>query len=67
LKANRVTHYVPSTVPEEEREEFEGKLTENDPVIERLKSISEDTPLVAPPEEGEGGVPGWVSKTIGDP
>jgi hypothetical protein len=67
LKSNRVTHFIPPTVAEEEREEFEGKLAENDPVIERLKAVNEDIPLVPPPEEGEaGGVPGWVNKIVGD-
>ena len=67
LKGNRVTHYIPSTIPEEEREEYEGKLTEADPIIERLKGANEDVPLVAPPEgEETGGVPCWVSKIVGD-
>lgn len=67
LKANRVTHHISSSVPEEEREELEGKLAESDPVIERLKGANEDVPLVAPPEgEETGGVPCWVSKIVGD-
>lgn len=67
MKANRVTHHIPSSIGEDEREEYEGKLTESDPVIERLKGANEDTPLVAPPEgEETGGVPSWVSKIVGD-
>jgi hypothetical protein len=67
LKANRILHFIPDSVPEDEREEFEGKLTENDAVLGRLAAASEDAPLI-PPAEGEetGGLGAWTQRIVGD-
>ena len=45
LNAGRCSHFVPSTVPEEEREEFAGALAEKDPIVDRYRILAEDAPL----------------------
>jgi radial spoke head protein 4A len=41
--ANRTSHYVDLSIPEEEREELLAKKNEENPVLERLKGVNEDT------------------------
>jgi hypothetical protein len=45
LKAGRVTHVAPPDLPEEEREEFLGKLAEKDAPADRYRGANEDAPL----------------------
>lgn len=55
LKAGRVKHWFPPNVEDEAKEKAEA----DDPVMERLKSIVEDTPF-------EGFESNWVIRTYGD-
>jgi radial spoke head protein 4A len=64
--SSRITHYIPTSLGEEEREEYIAKKNEEEPVLELLKGINEDVPLVPGAEEGEVGVPCWTSKILGD-
>lgn len=42
LKAGRTSHYIPSTLSEDKREELKTDLEDKDPIVERLKSVTED-------------------------
>jgi len=42
LESGRVRHYIPPTVKEEDKEEYENQLAENDPYLDRLLPITED-------------------------
>ena len=61
LKAGRCSHFVPETVPEEEREEYAGNLAEKDPVVDRYRALNEDDP-----QKGEEAPPTWIVKLAGD-
>jgi len=45
LKAGRVTHAEPEGIPEEEKEEYMGKLAETDPTVDRFRALNEDAPI----------------------
>lgn len=60
LKAGRVTHIAPPELGEEEREEYLGKVSEKDPLVDRFRTINEDAPF-------EGLEFAWISKLVGDP
>ena len=59
LNAGRCTHFVPPELGEEEREEFVGKLNEEDKTEERFKAVGEDAPVQTQDA--------WISKVAGDP
>jgi radial spoke head protein 4A len=59
LKAGRISHLPPTHLPEEEQEEFLGKLAEEDPVIDRFRALNEDAPM-------PGLETAWLSKLVGD-
>jgi len=57
LQAGRMNHLEPN-VPEEEKDEIMGKLLETDPMVDRLRAITEDTL--------EGLKEAWKLRTYGD-
>lgn len=59
LKAGRCSHIAPVGMGEEEREEYLGKLAEEDKVEERYRALNEDTPI-------PGLETAWISKLCGD-
>lgn len=59
LKAGRGTHYVPPGLEEDAANELTDKLAEEDPPIDRFKSIAED-------KATDGMDHAWVSKVAGD-
>lgn len=59
LKAGRGTHYVPAGMEEDAAKEYSDKLAEEDPPVERFKSIGEDKAV-------DGLDHAWVSKVAGD-
>lgn len=56
MQLGRCSHYVDSSLPEEEIEAKMGELAELDPEVERLRAISEDKV----PEGLELGESPWV-------
>lgn len=62
-----MSHHIPGHLNEEEKEEYTTKKNEEEPLIERLKGINEDTQLVPANEEtGYSGVPSWSLKQVGE-
>jgi len=59
LKAGRVTHQEPVGLPEEEKDEYMGKLAETDPTVDRYRALNEDAPMT-------GMETAWLSKVVGD-
>lgn len=59
LKAGRCSHIAPVGMGEEEKEEYLGKLAEEDKVEERYRALNEDTPI-------PGLETAWISKLCGD-
>ncbi len=59
LKANRVSHYEPTDMDDEAKEEYMTKLNDTDPVAERFKALNEDVPV-------KGLEMAWTSKLAGD-
>ena len=60
LKAGRTSHFVPSTVGEEEKDEYLEKLNTADPTVERFRGVNEDTPIAIHNTS-------WLTKLAGDP
>lgn len=60
LKSGRCSHYLPSDLDDEAKEEFLAKLNEQDKPEDKLKAISEDSSLVAL------GLNSWSVKIAGD-
>ena len=46
LKSGRVTHAEPEGLGDEEKDEYMGKLAETDPIIDRFRTLNEDTPIL---------------------
>lgn len=59
LKAGRCSHVAPANMAEEEKEEFMGKLAEDDKVEERYRAINEDNAY-------PGLETAWTTKICGD-
>lgn len=60
LKSGRCSHFIPSDIDEEAKEEYLAKLNEQDKPEDKLKAISEDSYLVAQ------GLSSWSVKIAGD-
>ena len=60
LKSGRWSHFVPSDLDDEVREEFLAKLNEQDKSEDKLKAISDDSSLTAL------GLNSWSVKITGD-
>lgn len=61
LNMGRCSHFVPSTIPEDEVDDYKGKLEEKDPIIDRYRALNEDAP-----QKGEEAPPTWIVKLCGD-
>ena len=59
LKAGRVSHFVPSTVDEEGKDEYLEKLNTADPTVDRFRAIQEDAPIAIHNTA-------WLTKLAGD-
>jgi radial spoke head protein 4A len=59
LKAGRITHLEPVGLPEDEKDEYMGKLAETDPTVDRYRTLNEDAPIT-------GLETAWLSKLVGD-
>ena len=44
LNQGRCSHYIDPKLPEEQKETLTAELGEKDPMVERLKGVSEDKP-----------------------
>jgi hypothetical protein len=60
LKSGRCSHFVPTDLDDEVREEFLAKLNEQDKSEDKLKAISDDSSLTAL------GLSSWSVKIAGD-
>jgi hypothetical protein len=59
LNSGRCSHYIPTGLDDEKREELEGQLNEQDKTEERFRVVADDSNVV-------GETPAWTSKTSGD-
>lgn len=63
LGLGRSTHWVDPTLTEEQKEAVQNELNEKDPVIERLKGISDEKlPTAGPEDEALN----WTVREVGD-
>ena len=59
LKVGRCSHVAPAHMTDEEKEEYLGKLGEEDKVEERFRALNEDVPI-------KGLETAWINKICGD-
>jgi len=60
LKAGRISHFVPSTVLEDEKDAYLENLNTADAQVDKYRGLNEDAPMT-------GMEFSWTTKVVGDP